>query len=76
MKNGVSLLYAVDAKKRSGMSDSFLAALVLVHRVGLWRAGRLRWRLFCLSERGLLPNWIQSSAGLEYSSKIGDLKAP
>lgn len=44
MKNGVSLLYAVDAKKRSGMSDS------------------------------LLPNWIQSSAGLEYSSKIGDLK--
>ncbi|CAE7661194.1 unnamed protein product [Symbiodinium pilosum] len=44
MKNGVSLLYAVDAKKRSGNSDS------------------------------LLPNWIQSSAGLAYSSKIGELK--
>ena len=26
MKNGISLLYAVDAKKRSGMSDSFEAA--------------------------------------------------
>ncbi|CAJ1458399.1 unnamed protein product [Effrenium voratum] len=43
LKNGVGLLYSLDAKRRSGAS-------------------------------GFLPSWLQSSAGLKYSTKYGDAK--
>lgn len=43
LKNGLGLLYAIDAKRRSGVE-------------------------------GILPNWMQQSAGLKYGTKFGDAK--
>ncbi|CAK9019167.1 unnamed protein product [Durusdinium trenchii] len=43
LKNGLGLLYAVDAKRRSG-------------------------------GEGVLPNWMQQSAGLKYRTNFGDAK--